>query len=202
MDFIWILVAFVCGFIIKQFGLPPLIGYLIAGFSLHAYGIEASTDLQLLADIGITLLLFTIGLKVNWRDLIQADILGSALGHMMLWVVTITLLLSGVFSFFVHSLIQLSFQTTAIISFALCFSSTVCIAKVLEDKGELKTRHGKIAIGVLVIQDIVAVIFLVFALLLLLHKNFPRTRHLLQHIEYLNFLVSNFVESLHHTKNL
>nr|MBL0710341.1 cation:proton antiporter [Colwellia sp.] len=49
------------------------------------------------------------------------------------------------------------------IAFALSFSSTVCVIKLLEENGEMRTRHGKIAVGILVIQDIVAVAFLVFA---------------------------------------
>lgn len=164
MDFIWILVAFICGFLIKQLGLPPLIGYLAAGFALNAWGMQSSQGLEVLADSGITLLLFTIGLKVNWRDLMHREVLVSAIGHISLWTLMVTILLGGLFSLVSHELFNLSWQSIAMISFALCFSSTVCIAKVLEDKGELKTRHGKIAIGVLVIQDIVAVLFLVAAL--------------------------------------
>ena len=48
-------------------------------------------------------------------------------------------------------------------AFSLSFSSTVCIVKILEESGEIKTRHGKLAIGVLIMQDIIAVLFLVIA---------------------------------------
>ena len=65
MDFLWILIAFICGYIAKQINLPPLIGYLAAGFGLHAYGVTPHANLDTLANIGITLMLFTIGLKVN-----------------------------------------------------------------------------------------------------------------------------------------
>jgi predicted Kef-type K+ transport protein len=58
---------------------------------------------------------------------------------------------------------ELDFITATLIAFALSFSSTVCIIKLLEENGEMKTRHGKVAVGILVIQDIVAVAFLVFA---------------------------------------
>lgn len=60
-------------------------------------------------------------------------------------------------------LTSLTLSSAALLAFALSFSSTVCVVKLLEDSGEIRTRHGKLAIGVLVIQDIAAVIFLVFA---------------------------------------
>src|SRR5690606_34921264 len=52
-------------------------------------------------------------------------------------------------------------KTASLLAFALSFSSTVCVVKVLEESGEMKTRHGKLAIGLLVMQDVIAVIFLV-----------------------------------------
>ena len=67
MDILWILFAFACGFGIKQIGLPPLIGYLAAGFLLNLYGVEMTDGLQEIANIGVTLMLFTIGLKLNIR---------------------------------------------------------------------------------------------------------------------------------------
>ena len=57
----------------------------------------------------------------------------------------------------------LSWGAAALLAFALSFSSTVCIIKILEESGELNTRHGKLSVGVLVMQDIAAVVFLVFA---------------------------------------
>jgi hypothetical protein len=57
----------------------------------------------------------------------------------------------------------LTLEQSALIAFSLSFSSTVCIVKLLEENGEIKTRHGQLALGVLVVQDIAAVLFLVFA---------------------------------------
>ena len=57
----------------------------------------------------------------------------------------------------------LDWQAAAVIAFALSFSSTVFAVKTLEDRGEMKSRHGQVAIGILIIQDIIAVIFLTFA---------------------------------------
>ena len=163
MDFIWILFAFVCGLLVKLAGLPPLIGFLCAGFILHAIGIEPTDSLNTLADLGITLMLFTIGLKLHVKDLLKKEIWASTLSHMGVWVILIAALA------LLLSLISLPYFTdfdlkaAALLGFALSFSSTVCIVKLLEESGEMKTRHGQIAIGVLVMQDIAAVIFLVIA---------------------------------------
>ncbi|WP_051222247.1 cation:proton antiporter family protein [Neptunomonas japonica] len=163
MDFIWILFAFVCGLTVKLISLPPLIGFLFAGFVLHFIGVEPTDSLKTLADLGITLMLFTIGLKLHVSDLLKREIWASTLSHMGIWTLLFgsSSLLLAIISFPYFS--DMDLQTAAILGFALSFSSTVCIIKLLEESGEMKTRHGQIAIGVLVMQDIAAVIFLVFA---------------------------------------
>ncbi|MER2490317.1 cation:proton antiporter family protein [Catenovulum sediminis] len=164
MDFYWILIVFVFGFALKQIGLPPMIGYLIAGFAMNAYGIQPINNIETLANLGITLLLFTIGLKVRVKDLTDKVVLGGAIGPMILTTVLVGVGCLAIGTVVSVSLFDLSWQTAALIGFALSFSSTVCVAKILEETGELKTRHGKISIGILVIQDFAAVIFLVAAL--------------------------------------
>ncbi|GAA3913960.1 cation:proton antiporter family protein [Litoribacillus peritrichatus] len=163
MDFIWILIAYIFGFVIKQLGFPPLIGYLLAGFGLHAYGFQADDLLYALGKYGVILLLFTIGLKVQIKDLTRIEVWGGTLFHMAIW----TSLLTGLFTLLSATALpyftDLTLQSSAIIAFALSFSSTVCVVKLLEESGEMKTRHGKLAIGILVIQDLAAVLFLVFA---------------------------------------
>ncbi len=163
MDFIWILFAFVCGLTVKLISLPPLIGFLLAGFMLNFIGVEPTESLNSLADLGITLMLFTIGLKLHVSDLLKREIWASTLSQMGIWTLlfgTVSILFGLIaFPYFTG----MDIQTAALLGFALSFSSTVCIIKLLEDSGELKTRHGQIAIGVLVMQDIAAVIFLVFA---------------------------------------
>jgi len=161
MDFLWILVAFLCGFTVKQLGMPPLVGYLLAGFGLHSLGVSPEATLDTLASIGITLMLFTIGLKLNVEALLKPEVWATSLAHTGIWsvLVVIALLLFGWVG--ISDYLELSLQTTLLVAFALSFSSTVCVIKMLEEASELKARHGKIAVGILVIQDIVAVIFLV-----------------------------------------
>ena len=163
MDFIWILFAFVCGLGARAFAMPPLIGYLVAGFALHAMGQESSSTLESLSSLGITLMLFTIGLKLNVRSLLEVKVWGSTLGHMSLWILICGSLLLMISAIGVSYVTGLDWTSAAILAFALSFSSTVCIVKILEESGELKTRHGKLAVGILVMQDVVAVVFMVVA---------------------------------------
>lgn len=163
MDFLWILIAFICGLAAKKVNLPPLIGYLSAGFVLHAYGVQPHENLDSLANLGITLMLFTIGLKVNFSTLLKTSVWAGTSLHMLSWVIVATLLLKGVALLGMNYFVGLDWRALALISFALSFSSTVCIVKLLEEKNEMKARHGKLAVGILVMQDIVAVAFLVIA---------------------------------------
>jgi predicted Kef-type K+ transport protein len=160
MDAVMILVAFVLGFLLKQVGLPPLLGFLAAGFALNAFGIQGGEELQHVADIGVLLLLFSIGLKVRVKSLLRPEIWGVASAHM---VVTVAFLGSFVYllSFTGLSVFTgISWQISLLIAFALSFSSTVFTVKVLEEKGEMNSKHGRIAIGILILQDFFAVLFL------------------------------------------
>ena len=163
MDIFWLIFAFACGFGVKQFGLPPLIGYLAAGFLLNLYGIQMTPGLQEIADLGVTLMLFTIGLKLNIRDLLKPEIWAGTVSNMGLWSILffgLALFLGALSAPFYGGL---DWQAAALLAFALSFSSTVCVIKMLEESGELSTRHGRFSIAILVMQDIVAVIFLVLA---------------------------------------
>lgn len=74
MDILLITTAFIFGFTVKQLGLPPLVGFLAAGFALNIFGVETTETLHKLSDIGITLLLFSIGLKVKLKKLFAPQI--------------------------------------------------------------------------------------------------------------------------------
>ena len=163
MEFAFIVVAFICGFGLKLIGLPPLIGYLIAGFTLNFLGFQSTEALQTIANLGITLMLFTIGLKLDIRDLYTKEVWLGSIVHSIIWVTLINLLLFFVTWTGLSTFADLDWSTQALLAFSLSFSSTVCIVKILEESGEIKTRHGKLAIGVLIMQDIVAVLFLVIA---------------------------------------
>lgn len=163
MDFIWILFAFLCGLAAKTTSLPPSIGYLAAGFILNIAGYQADDSLHLLSDLGITIMLFTIGLKLNVKNLFKTEVwFGSSL-HTLLWIIVTISFFKLLALMSVSYFSDLDLLTATLIAFALSFSSTVCVIKLLEENGEMRTRHGKLAVSILVIQDIVAVAFLVVA---------------------------------------
>lgn len=160
MDPIIISLVFVFGYLAYRVHLPPLIGYLLAGFALNALGYTTTPFLSTVADVGVTLLLFTIGLKLNLKDLVKPEVWAGASLHMVLTVAV----MGGVIFFCSH--LGLSFFAgmqpgpSLIVAFGLSFSSTVFAVKILEESGGMSSLSGKTAIGVLIIQDLIAVIYL------------------------------------------
>jgi predicted Kef-type K+ transport protein len=152
--------AFFFGVLLNRFGLPPMVGFLVAGFAYNLAGFEAPPGLQVVADLGVTLLLFTIGLKLDLRGLAKAEIWGTSLAHILLSTLFFTGVIWLASVLFPIPLFELSVTAMVILGFALSFSSTVFAVKVLEDKGDMTAFYGKVAIGILVMQDVFAVAFL------------------------------------------
>ena len=86
MDPVLIVAAFILGALVSRIGLPPLVGYLIAGFVLNSLGVEAGDRLEEIAYAGVTLLLFTIGLKLKLKSLASPDVWAGATLHMLITV--------------------------------------------------------------------------------------------------------------------
>ena len=84
MEPIILVFAFVAGLLFRSIGYPPLPGYLLAGFAAHALGVGDFALISSIADFGITLLLFTIGLKLNVRELAKPQVFGVALSQMII----------------------------------------------------------------------------------------------------------------------
>ena len=159
-DIISIAIAYVLGLAARSVGLPPLIGYLLAGFGLYAAGSRITPTLEEFSEMGVTLLLFSIGLKLRLGSLLMPQIWAVASLHMLVMIavtVAFILLLGGIG---VALFTGLDPATVALVAFALSFSSTVFAVKVLEEKGEMSSLYGRIAIGILIVQDIAAVAFL------------------------------------------
>jgi predicted Kef-type K+ transport protein len=159
----WLAVAFAAGVLAKQYGLPPLVGYLVAGFVLNGLGAEEGPVIAALSELGVTLLLFTIGLKLKLKSLAAPQVWGVALLHMVGIVAVLVPLLLAEGGLGVPYLAGLDLGPALVLAFALSFSSTVFAVKVLEDKGEMTALYGTIAIGILIMQDLAAVLFLVFS---------------------------------------
>jgi len=156
----WIAIAFAFGLLFKQLRLPPMVGFLVAGFILHLIGIEGDSFLRAIADLGVTLLLFTIGLKLRIGSLLKPEIWASTSLHMLGSIILTVIFLLSLGSLGLFAFDGIEFSTAVLIAFALSFSSTVFAVKMLEDRASLTSHFGQIAIGVLVLQDIVAVVFL------------------------------------------
>ncbi len=161
IDPLIIVVALLCGMVSRTLGLPALIGYLAAGFVLHEIGINGGETLSHLSELGITLLLFTIGLKLQPKELLKPRIWGTTLIHLAAMQVLFLAVLY-LASIALPS-IGLTLSGMLVIAFALTFSSTVFVIQVMQERGEMASRHANLAIGVLIIQDLAAVLFLAFS---------------------------------------
>ncbi|MBL8200377.1 MAG: cation:proton antiporter [Chromatiales bacterium] len=149
---VWIAAAFALGLLARQLGLPPLIGFLTAGFLLNASGIERVPALTEVAHLGVLLLLFSVGLKLRLRNLIRPEVWGVALLQFGVALVVAFLALRGAAG--------ASLPLILVVASALSFSSTVLAAKVLEERREIRAFHGRVAIGILIVQDLIAVAIL------------------------------------------
>jgi len=141
------------GRLIKQ---PPIIAYLVTGIIIgpFAFGILSSTEIvQTLARMGVAFLLFIVGLNLDFRVLKEVGIVSLVVG---IGQIIIT---AGI-GFGIALWLGFAYVPSLFIAAALAFSSTVVVVKLLSDKNELETLHGKIALGILIFQDFVAALVL------------------------------------------
>jgi predicted Kef-type K+ transport protein len=157
---VFVSVALVFGLAARFVGLPPLVGFLAAGFVLNALGYQAGEDLDQIANLGVYLLLFGIGLKLDLRGLLRPQIWGTASLHMLITVAFFSVGLWVLGAAGLEAFAGLRLGPALLVAFALSFSSTVFAVKVLEEKGEMQALHGRVAIGILIVQDIFAVVFM------------------------------------------
>lgn len=116
---------------------------------IHSY-----EQIELLAHIGIALLLFIVGLKLD-LNLIRTTgpvALATGLGQIVF---------TSIIGFAIAIAMDMSYLSAAYVSVALTFSSTIIIVKLLSDKKEIDSLHGQIALGFLIVQDIAAILALV-----------------------------------------
>lgn len=149
-------VAFVAGFLAQRLKIQPLVGYLLAGVVVGPFTPGYIADQELatqLAEIGVILLMFGVGTHFSLRDLLAvwrvavpgalvqilvATLLGGAVGLAWGW----------------------SWGASLIFGFALSVASTVVLLRALEERGKLSSLEGRIAVGWLVVEDLVMVLSL------------------------------------------
>lgn len=161
-DALLIFSAFGAGIVVQRLGFPPLVGYLLAGFGAHYTQWGNLAVIEGVAHIGVILLLFTIGLKLNLRELAAPQVWGVSVAHSLI-AMPITFASFWLLAQYIDDIHFQNHSTIWLLAFALSFSSTVFAVKTYEGRGEGNALHSDITIGVLVMQDIAAVIYLVFA---------------------------------------
>ena len=148
------LVAVACQFI-RQ---PLLLAYLLAGFAIGPRGFGLVTEaasIQVISHIGLSLLLFMIGLEMDLRRMLKAGRIISVTAFAQIaGCVALGLLFFG-FAGLAHDWLEALY-----LAVAAALSSTVIIVKILYDKRELDTLAGRITLGVLVLQDLFVIVFL------------------------------------------
>ncbi|MCC9168245.1 cation:proton antiporter domain-containing protein [Pontibacter harenae] len=137
----------------QRFKLPTILGFLATGVIAgpHALSLINDThDIEVLAEIGVILLLFIIGMEFSLRSLamIKRTVL---LGGMTQVFATIALVALILWSF------DLPLNQAIFIGFLLSLSSTAIVLKLLQDKGEINSPHGKTVLAILIFQDIIVV---------------------------------------------
>lgn len=141
------------GVVARMLKQPPIIGYLLAGIVLGPVGaamIRNPENINALSEIGIALLLFLVGLEMDWKKLKKLGIITGVLS-----IIQIGLTFS--IGFIVAILLNLNLAAAIVLGLTLAFSSTVIVIKLLSEKHDLDSLYGRISIGVLLVQDIVAI---------------------------------------------
>jgi CPA2 family monovalent cation:H+ antiporter-2 len=146
----------------RLFKLPPILGYLLVGAITGEYALNLIAHngyIELMGEVGVVFLLFAIGLEFSIKQLI--DMKTTVLGLGGLQVIITTLAIAGLLY---H--LDLSWQGAVIAGGAAAMSSTAIVIKQLTEQNEMRTRHGRMALGILLFQDIAVVPFLVMIPLL------------------------------------
>tara|TARA_R110000850_G_scaffold16044_5_gene50046 strand:+ start:2258 stop:3940 length:1683 start_codon:yes stop_codon:yes gene_type:complete len=145
--------ALVAGMLFERFRQSAILGYIIAGMLLGPgvfNVIDKDSGVPVIAELGVSLLLFAIGLEFSARRLIK---LGPAAGIGGLLQVTITLSLAAL----VCLTFSLDLKASIAIGATLTLSSTACVLRILIDRAEFDSVHGRTALGILLFQDVAVV---------------------------------------------
>jgi Kef-type K+ transport system membrane component KefB len=149
--------AAIGGFIAQFLRQPLIVAFIAIGILVGPSGfgmVSHSSEIELFARLGIALLLFVVGLKLDLHIIrtVGPVALASGLGQV---------LFTSVVGYLIALLMGMSPVTALYVAVALTFSSTIIIVKLLSDKREVDSLHGRIAVGFLIVQDIVVVLVMI-----------------------------------------
>jgi len=149
--------------IFRYFGLPPILGYLAIGVLIGPKALALANDsatVKYLAEFGVVFLMFSIGLEFNLHKLRAMRSIVFGLGGSQ---VLLTMLLAVPASLLMNWIYPISWEAAIALGGALAMSSTAIVTKLIAERSELETEHGRNVIGILLFQDL-AVIFLLILL--------------------------------------
>lgn len=150
--------AFAGGLFVRSLRLPPLLGYLLAGVAIGPFtpGIIANQSMaNELAEIGVALLLFNIGLHFSFKDLLAAR---SIVLPGALFQVAFTTIAGAAVA---HFLLSISVATSVAVGLSMAIASTAVATRILDERHQLSSLAGRIALGWLVVQDLIVIVGLV-----------------------------------------
>lgn len=155
--FIFLFIPFIIAVILRRFKVSPIVGYIIGGLvigNIMERSIGMTQAINNFAYFGIILLLFTVGLEVNFQRLlvVKKYIFIGGILQLTLSVIVIAI---------ISLLFRFPFLTSVLIGIALSSSSTTLVAKIIQDRGEEGSFIGEITMGILLFQDIAFIPFLI-----------------------------------------
>ncbi len=147
-------VSLVFGGVLSRLGQSPLVGYLLAGMMLGGPGslhvVRAEHDIEAIAELGVALLLFSLGLEFSWQRL-------KGLGGATLASGAIQVAVTGAVASAVALLFRLGTVEAIGVGAMVSLSSTAAVFRVLIDRGEIDSLHGRNSVGILLVQDMALV---------------------------------------------
>lgn len=146
----------VFGYVIHKLKLPLLIAYLLVGLSLATvtfFNFRDSTTLQFLPEIGIAFVLFLVGMELDLREI-------KKLGKPILTAAILQILISSSVGFAIAGSLGFGRIESLYLGLGLAFSSTIVVVKLLLEKNDLNSLYGKLSVGILLLEDLVAVLIL------------------------------------------
>ncbi|MDM7324302.1 MAG: cation:proton antiporter, partial [Thermus sp.] len=148
-----LLLAYFSGVLSVRLGFPAFLGYLGVGMVLRHLGVAGDPLLDFFADLGVYLLLFTVGLGLRLERLVRREVWATGVFKLLLLPVFVAV-------FYILGLAQ-SLLALLVLAVALINPSTVLLARVLQGKGELSALHGQLALSVSVFLDVVSLALLI-----------------------------------------
>lgn len=144
------LASIVIAIVFQRIGIPTIVGFLVTGVLIGPYGLRLVTEVdsvELLAQIGIVLLLFTIGMEFSLTKVMKIGRDTIFIGGLQIIITT------GIIIAITH-FTAVSLPMAALVGFIIALSSTAIILKILIDRGEIDSPHGRLALSIAIIQDL------------------------------------------------